>query len=87
MLPVIEGRMIRMHRQLVENFLDTNHIPWVADCENTPFMAVFVDDHAGTHVVWPFRLTRALPNQVMSQCSFEEVCTVPSGTDFVLYGG
>jgi hypothetical protein len=86
-LPIMEGRLIRMHRANVEHFLDENFIPWAADYENTPFMALFLNEEAGVHVVWPFRLIGPLPRKLTEKCSFEEVCTVPGGADFVLYGG
>ena len=86
-VPAMPGKTARMHMSVVEHFLDSMQVSWATAPEEKPQIVVLAEEDTGSVVVWPFKLTGPLPHDVVRLCVYDEICTVPTGTSFILYGG
>jgi len=82
-----EGKLPSMHVTRAEGILDTHDIQWEVDKLNQPYMAILLQGLVGTVVVWPFKLTGPLPQQVVADCSYDFLCRAPGGAQYTIYGG
>lgn len=88
-VPMQSGATTCMHREPVEQFLDSRGIHWVICPARSPRVEILVGHKSGacSFVLWPVELMAPLPWEVAKVCSRDRVCKEPDGESYILFGG